>query len=260
MREAVKPAGRLKTLRRATELFPLDEAPYLDLVALCIKYDSYDLGMEILTVGLRHIPASAKLTFDRGVLQAMHNRSDLAESDFVEAAALAPEKDFTYSGLALTYIQTAKSAHAVELLRQRTREHGEDYMLQYLLGRALTQSGMEANTPAMSEALSAFQRSIALNPNFADSRLGAGRILLQQNRLDDAQVQLERAHALNPADTAACAQLAIVYKRKGDLANFQSMLSELKRLNEQERTASQHIRLTDQSATAPTDSDSSRTR
>src|SRR5262249_39794532 len=58
--EAYKGAGQVQpaidALREATQLAPLDENNYIDLVALCIDHDAFDLGFEVLGVGLHYLP------------------------------------------------------------------------------------------------------------------------------------------------------------------------------------------------------------
>jgi hypothetical protein len=66
---------------------------------LCTKYDAFDLGLEIIEMGLRHLPESERLIFQRGVIRAMQSQFDLAEQDFQRAARLAPEKEFELRGL-----------------------------------------------------------------------------------------------------------------------------------------------------------------
>ena len=64
----VEPAVR--TLRRATVLFPRDEQFYVALGALCLEHDSFDLGREIVDIGLQNVPDSARLYALRGVIHA----------------------------------------------------------------------------------------------------------------------------------------------------------------------------------------------
>ena len=48
-------------LRQATQLAPKDENNYVDLATLCTNYDAYDLGLEIIAVGLHEIPQAERL-------------------------------------------------------------------------------------------------------------------------------------------------------------------------------------------------------
>lgn len=134
-------------LQEAIHIAPEDGDNYVDLVTLCVNHDAYDLGMEVLKVGLHYHPKSARLIFQRGVLHAMHDGSSYAEKDFELASKLAPDKNFSYIGMGLNSIQTGDLPHAIQLLRRRIREKSGDFMLHYLLGKALIQPGADPGDP-----------------------------------------------------------------------------------------------------------------
>jgi tetratricopeptide (TPR) repeat protein len=225
----------IDALRQATLLAPEDEDNYLDLAALCMNHDSFDLGMEVVNVGLHYRPQSDRLIFQRGLFHAMQNQFELAERDFQQAAELAPEKNFSYVGLGVSYMQTGNLPQAITVLRRRTRLKPDDSVLQYLLGEALVRSGANSGDPAFKEAQAALETSVKLNPNFPESRVALAKIYLKEDRIEDAVAHLEKARALDPKNQAAYSQLAIAYRRQGKPDSAKQMLSSLKELNEQER-------------------------
>ena len=228
----------IDALREATLLRPDDEDNYLDLAALCMNHDSLDLGMEIVNVGLHYHPQSDRLIFQRGLLHAMQNQFELADRDFQQAAELAPEKNFSYVGLGVSYLQTGNLPQAVAMLRQRIQVTPDDPLLQYLLGEALIRSGANPGDTAFKEAQAALETSVRLNPNFAESLVVLAKIYLKENRVEEAIAQLERARAQDPKNQAAYSQLAVAYRRQGKPELAKQMLSSLKELNEQERVTS----------------------
>ena len=239
--EAYEGNGQTKeatdALRAATLLAPEDEDNYLDLSALCAKHDAYDIGLEVIAVGLHYIPHSDRLVLERGILHAMKNQFELAEQDFQEAARLAPEKSFSYVGMGVGYMQSGDLAKAVEVLRQRVKQTQGDYLLHYMLGEALLRSGANPGDTTFPEARAALETSITLNPNFSGSRVEWAKILLKENRVDDAVVQLEKARALDPKNQAAYSQLAIAYRRQGKTKLAKQMLDSLRAINEEERNS-----------------------
>jgi len=173
--------------------------------------------------------------FHRGLFHAMQNQFELAERDFQQAAELAPEKNFSYVGLGVSYMQTGNLPQAITVLRRRTRLKPDDSVLQYLLGEALVRSGANSGDPAFKEAQAALETSVKLNPNFPESRVALAKIYLKEDRIEDAVAHLEKARALDPKNQAAYSQLAIAYRRQGKPDSAKQMLSSLKELNEQER-------------------------
>jgi tetratricopeptide (TPR) repeat protein len=222
-------------LREATALAPEEEDNYLDLAVLCIDHDAYDLGLEILNVGLHYRPQSDRLVFQRGLLYAMQGHFELADQDFQLASKLAPEKNLSYVGLGVSYMQTGNLPEAVRILRQRAKEKADDYTLQYLLGEALIRSGVSPGDPQFAEAKAALEQSVKLSQTFAPSRVELAKLRLREDRVDEAVELLETARKLDPADKAAYSQLAIAYRRQGKPEMAAAMLSTLAKLNDEDR-------------------------
>lgn len=242
--ESYHGAGQLQpeidALREATHLAPQDENNYLDLAALCSDHDALDLGLEIIEVGLHYLPQSDRLIFQRGILHALKNQFDLADQDFQLAAKLAPEKDLSYLGLGISYMQTGNLPEAIRTLRQRVTEKPSDPRLQYLLGDALIRSGANPGDAAFGEAKAALEKSVALNASFAPSHVDLAKLYLRENRVDEAVRLLEKARDLDPQDKAACSQLAIAYRKQGKPKEAAVVLAALAKINEEERQRESH--------------------
>ena len=232
----------ISALREATQIAPEDENNYIDLATLCIDHDSYDLGLEILNVGLHYRPQSDRLVFQRGILHAMQSQFELADQDFELASKLAPEKNLSYIGLSVSYMHTGNLPEAIATLRQRVKAKSEDPLLQYLLGETLVRSGANPGGPDFIEAKTAFEHSIRLNPRFAPSFVQLGKLELREGHVDEAVALLEKARALDPTDKAAYSHLAIAYRRQGKAAMATGMLAELAKLNDEERAKNSHGR------------------
>jgi tetratricopeptide (TPR) repeat protein len=225
----------IDTLREATNLAPLEEDNYLDLAALCVDHQAYALAVEILNVGLHYLPDSDRLIFQRGAVFAMMGQMERAERDFERASTLAPEKDLVYAGLSIAYMQKSELPQALDILRRRTREKPNDYLLQYLLGEVLIRQGLVPGSPEITEAHRALERSVKLNPSFCRSRIDLGKILLKEGRVDDAIRQLEVAQKLDPNEKSIYSQLSVAYRRKGDVERSAALLRLVTRLNDAER-------------------------
>src|SRR2546423_694535 len=243
----------IDALREATQLAPEDEDNYIDLAALCIDHDAFDLALEVLGVGLHYRPQSDRLVFQRGIAHAMKNEFALAEKDFQLASELAPEKNLSYVGLGVRYMQTGNLPEAVRTLRRRVAEKPADATLQYLLGEALIRSGASAGDADFTEARSAFTTSTKLNPKFVPALVELAKLDLQENRVDSAVLLLEKARSLDPSDNGACSQLAVAYRRQGKLDKSKQVFAALAKLNEEERVKATRgrTRLVKQDATAP---------
>lgn len=225
----------IDALREATQLDPQSEDNYLDLAALCIDHDGFDLALEVLNVGLHYRPQSDRLVFQRGIAHAMKNEFDLADKDFQLASQLAPDKNLSYVGLGVSYMQTGNVAEAIRALRERIKEKPADATLQYLLGKALLRSGAHPGDADFAEARRALEASFKLSPDFVPSLVELAKIDLLENRVDPAVPLLEKARSLDPQDNAALSQLAIAYRRQGKSDKAKEALAALAKLNAEQR-------------------------
>lgn len=232
-------AGRLQeaydALRTAARLEPKAEENYVDLARICLDHENYDLGLEIVDIGLRNRPDSWLLFLLRGVLTAMQGQVAQAEKDFEGARRLAPDQAVPYAALAMAWMQTGQAAKAVEVLRERMRERPADHVVPYILALALIRSGVDPASSEAGEVIAVLRASTGANPDFAPSRMELGRILLKRDDLDGAIQELEKAVALDPQSTGSIYNLAQAYRKKGDRDRAAELLSRVSKLNEQER-------------------------
>ena len=225
----------IDALREATRLSPEHEDSYVDLAALCTKYEAFQLALDVIAVGLSHHAESDRLIFQRGVVYAMTNRFDLAEQDFQAAARLAPDKNLTHVARGITQMQAGDLDQAIAQLRARVRTSPKDATLQYLLGEALTRAGAAPGAGTFDEAKRALQASVRLDATFVPARVDLARLLLKENRTAAAIEQLEAARTLDPTNQSAYSQLAVAYRRTGDIAKSSAMVAALNRVNAEER-------------------------
>jgi tetratricopeptide (TPR) repeat protein len=237
--EAYVATGRVKeaydALRTATRLEPKAEEHYLDLAAICIEHDNYDLGLEIVDVGLHHRPDSFRLRLERGVLLAMKSQHAQAEKEFDAARALDPEAAAPYVALAMTWMQTGQTQKAVEVLRARQKAGAKEAAIPYILAVALLRSGADPTGSAGAEAEESLQAAVGRDPGFGAAHAELGKLLLKRGEVDAAVVHLEKALALDPRDVAPAYALAQAYFRRGDKSRADEQMAKVSRLNARER-------------------------
>jgi tetratricopeptide (TPR) repeat protein len=231
-------AGRIQeaydALRQATRLEPGAPENYVDLAMICVEHDNFDLGLEIVDAGLRHLPDSWVLYLQRGVLLAMKGLLSEAEKEFEAARRLAPEQAVPYAALGMVWMQSGQTEKAVEVLRAELKR-SPDHVVPYIFAVALLRSGVDPTAPAAAEAVEALRASIRANPEFAPARASLGRLLFNRDEVDLAIRELEKAVALDPGSTPALYALSQAYRKKGDGARAQELLSRVSKLNEHER-------------------------
>jgi tetratricopeptide (TPR) repeat protein len=223
------------SLRTATQIEPLDEANYVDLITLCIEHRNYDLAAEIARIGLAKLPDSERLHLQYGVVLAMKTQFENASKQFESAAKLRPERSLPQVAQALVSMQMNKPDEAVSQLRSRARQYPDDYLVLWFLGEALDRSGIVPGSPGEREAIEALERSVQLNPNISQSQELLGKLLVRDGRLDEAAAHLERAITLDSGNVGAIYQLAQVCNRKGDTSRAKQLFATVSKMKADDR-------------------------
>lgn len=229
--QAYRESGDVKraydALREATEIEPGDPSHYIDLIALCLDHENFDLGLEIADISVERVPDSDRLHVQRGVALAMKGRFEDAQAAFGEASRLAPDRNLPGVALGLILMQRDRLPEAVAVLRARREQAGSDYLVHWFLAEALNRSGTEPGSADELEAIDALRRSVDLNPELFQSRLLLGKMLARRGEFEDAIRQLERARSIDPDDVSATYQLGLVYRRQGDTAKAATLFAEV---------------------------------
>jgi tetratricopeptide (TPR) repeat protein len=219
-------------LKSAIALEPADEDNYGDLAGISLDHANYELGLEVVDEGLKHLPDSYRLHLQRGQILAQKGLSEESDRELEIASRISPAKSAPYVALALAWIQRGKTVEAAELLRARVKANSDDFALSYMLGIALSHLGAETDA----EAKAAFEASVRLNPRFSRARAELGKMLLHSGDVGAAVEQLETAVKLDPEDAAAAYQLGQAYRRMGDSTRAQEMLTRVVKLRHQKDT------------------------
>jgi tetratricopeptide (TPR) repeat protein len=218
--------------QQAVAQTPENEKLYLFLADACMDHQAYDLGIQILEIGLRHLPRSASLHYERGVFLSFENQSDSAEREYRLATKLAPHSDIAYMAAGQAALLVGNIPEAIRVTREGIRAGHENYTLLALFGDAVADSGAGPRQPEFAEAHAALEKSIAERPDYADSQIALAKLDLLDNRLDDAIAHLESARKLTPGDPTIYSHLALAYRRSGKTDKAQEMLAILSKLDE----------------------------
>ncbi len=209
------------TLRSATQVEPRNEAPYLDLMSLCLQHHLWELAMEISDVALDHLPQSWRVRLQRGAVLALKGEVGAAESEFLQAVRIAPREPVPQVALALARVQLNHLSEAIDGLRACRSQNPRDYVTNWILGETLAQQGDdEAALPALEDA-------VRLAPREAAPRVLLGKVLARRGDLARAARELEAALKIEPGDITAQYQLATIYRKSGDNARADALFEKV---------------------------------
>lgn len=222
----------LETLQRAAIFTPENEKLYMFVADACMGKQAYAVGMQVVELGLKHLPNSARLHFERGMFLTLTDRFDEARSDFHLAKQLAPDSDISYIAGAEESMFDGNVAEAIRVSREGISKGHGGFMLLTLLGEALLRSGIAPGQKEFEEAQQALERAVVERPNYPSAQLALGKLYLLGGQTTDAITHLEAARAMNPGNPAVYSNLAAAYRKLGDRKKAEESLSILAKLNE----------------------------
>lgn len=228
-----QPEKAFSVFQEAIQQTPLDGKLYLLVAEACMDHASYNLGLTIVNVGLKHLPRSARLHYERGLFLAFENEVSQAAFDYELAAKLAPKTDIAYMALGQDDLLKGDVRAAIDVTRTAIERGNDNYIILTIFGNAVALAGISPNHPVFAEAERALQRSIADRPHYAIPRLALGELYLAQGHIDEAVAQLEAARQLAPSNATVYSRLAIAYRREGRTSEELQMLSVLSKLNQE---------------------------
>jgi predicted Zn-dependent protease len=222
----------MDALKRAASLTPTNEKLYMFVADACMGKQAYPLGMQVVDLGLKNLPNSAQLHFERGMFLTLADRFDDAKGDFDKVRSLAPESEVAYIAGAQEAMFAGNISEAVRVSRRAIANGHRHFLLLTLFGEALLRSGVAPGQKEFEEARQALETAVAERPNYPSSQGALGKLYLLGGQTPDAITHLEKARALSPGNPAVYPSLASAYRKAGDLQKAQEALGTLAKLNE----------------------------
>jgi len=221
-----------QALQRAASMTPSSEKLYMFIADACMHKQNYALGMKVVELGLKNLPNSSQLHFERGMFLSLLDRFDDARQDFDLARKLSPNSEIAYIAGAQEAMFEGKVVEAVRSSREGISKGHHNFLLLTLFGEALLRSGITPDQKEFDEARQALETAVAERPNYVSSQLALGKLYLLDGRSADAITRLETARNLSPNNPTAYYQLAAAYRKQGELQKAQDALATLAKLNE----------------------------
>jgi len=229
-----EPQKALNAFEDAVRLTSKNEKLYVMIAEASMNTGHYELGRHVVETGLKQLPRSARLVFERGMLLAYLGFLDDAKKELAKVSELAPGSDVAYIASAQKSIFEGEVHEAIRVAREGIRKGNRHFMLLTLYGEAVLSSGAERGGSDFGEARTALEQAVAGQPGYASGQVALGRFYLLEDRLDKAITHFELARDLDPQNPAVYSYLARALRKNGDTARADEMLAVLSRLNQEE--------------------------
>lgn len=225
----------VKVLRQALVLAPKNPNYYLDFATLSFNHSSYQVGVDVLNVGLAQLPKEASLYAARGILYIQMADFDKGEADLETAERLDPKQTFSSDAQGLGELQEHNPDEALAAVRVRLKSHPDDAFLHFLLAQILIQRGAAVGSADFTEAIRAAERAEQLNPDLGPARDLLGDLFLKSGQIPKSIAQSRAALKADPSDQAALYHLVQALRNTGQKNEIPDLLRRLAALREETR-------------------------
>jgi len=230
-------------LRRAAQLAPRDDRNYVDLGTIYVEQNAIKMAVEVVAIGLKQVPGSARLHSLSGAIQAQLGNAQQAAAEFDLANSLDSIHEYGAAGLGLLYTEAQRPDLAVPMLRDRLKRKPDDPMLNYLLAQAIMSEQVKPETPQYEEARMALDASTKAKPEFTRAHNLLGKLYEQAGDYQKALQQFHIAHEQDSEDRTALSHLAIVLRRLGRTDDADSAIAQLRQVIVEQSHRAEQVRL-----------------
>jgi tetratricopeptide (TPR) repeat protein len=186
-----------------------------------VSEKNFAAALDAFQHALKLNPASSRTKINIGNLYAAQQKLDPAEKEFREVLRVAPANAEANYNLGLILLAKNQPAAAVSFFEKVAPPTTES---QINLLRACLQSGRTT------QALSIANNLSARNPNDVQLHLTIGTILASGKQYKSAQVEFEKANALQPENPDILFNLGQVYLRSSEYSKAELVLKRLQTL------------------------------
>ena len=200
-------------MQASIKLAPDNDRSYFQLGMLYLRYRTPALAILVFENGVQRRPDSALLWLGLGVSQSLDEKIDLGEGSLKKAIELNPQ--FTDAYLLLgDILEQEKPREALDIFGRTIKEHPDLAVAYYYYGRL----ALLLNEGSIDDVVNVLRKAVQLKPDFADGHYELGRALEQRNDVGEAVAQFEDSLRLNPSLFRAHYRLAILYRKRGEIA------------------------------------------
>lgn len=224
-------------LRQAIVLSPTEPSYYAAFAVLCLEHDSFQVGVDMMNVGLKYIPDDPSLYLSRGLLYVELAQFEKAEADFGRVEKLAAFQSLGSYALALAEVQKNNPDQALAQVRSQLKAHPNDPLLNYFLAQSLMNQSPDAGTEAFNEALRSALKSVRAKPGYVPVHDLLAAMYSHAGQYARAIEECRAALRLDPSDETATYHLLIALKHSGHTEELGALS---KRLAQLHRESLQH--------------------
>jgi tetratricopeptide (TPR) repeat protein len=238
----------VELLRQAIVSDPKDIKYYLDFATLSFNHQSFQVGIDMVNVGIKHLPNAAPLYVARGVLYIQLAQYDKGEADFQTAMRLDPSQASSAVAQGMAQIQSSNLDEALSTVNAQLKLHPKEAFLHYLKAQILVRKGAPAGSPEFKEAVASALEATKLDPTSVLPRDVLSNLYLTSGQLELAIEQCRLALKENFSDQEALYHLIQALRQSGkgskeEMAELVKKLATLRNQSRQQETTTNQYQL-----------------
>lgn len=219
--------------RQAIVLSPADPSNYVYFAVLCLNHDSYQVGIDMLDAGLRHIPGNSSLYLSRGVLYVQLGEYDKAEADINMAQQLDSKLIVGAYAADLAILQKNDPSKALVQVRAQLKAHPASPLLRLLLAQLLINQAPEPRSQAFKEAMQNASQAAQSKPDLVDAHNLLASMYMSLNQYDQAIKESRIALKYDPSNETALYRLILALRHSGHDDDLQPLVKRLSELHQE---------------------------
>ena len=249
----------VELLRQAIVSDPKKIKYYLDFATLSFNHQSFQVGIDMVNVGLKQAPNSAPLYVARGILYIQLAQYEKGEADFQTATRLDPGQASSAVAQGMAQVQQSNLGQALATVQSQLKTHPQDAFLYYMKAQILVQKGAQPGSPEIKAAIAAAVRATQLNPDFVLARDVLGSLYLKSGQPNLAIEQCRMALRGNPSDQESLYHLIQALRQSGkgsktEMAALVKRLADLRRESREQEASTNKYKLYESAPAEHTDS------
>lgn len=212
------------------------EGNLFDWASELLIHRTLDPAVEIFQTATERYPNSARLMIGLGMALYSRGNYDDAVKALLKGADLNPSDSRCYLFLSRAYDSSPSQAEAViERFRRYAQLEPENAKAAYYYAMSLWK-GKRTEDPNLNlqQIESLLNKSVSLDPKFADAHLQLGNLYSAQTKYSDAIPEYLRARQLNPDLADAYYRLGQAYVRTGQKESAQHEFQVYQRLHDRQ--------------------------
>lgn len=204
-----------QTFELAIELFPTDEANYLDLSKILIVERSFSAALRVAKQATLAFPKSARALELKGLAEEKAEQFTDAVNSYSQAWHLDRTRSDALLGVAQAQASASMTKESATTFELGMKTFPQDLRFKVQYASVLLKQAETGDALAETRGENLLKSALAANPSLPAAHYELGNLALRKGRTAEALLHLEEAEKLAPKSSQVHFALANAYRRMG---------------------------------------------